>query len=85
MASKIFPSCGFVGPWRPLVREEQFLQGAEEFEQAREGHGCLSSHRVDEPFDPAVGRPVDLVEEGSVRNPFIRAGIERSAETVYGS
>jgi hypothetical protein len=33
----------------------------------------------------AVGRPVDLVEEGSVRNPFIRAGIERSAETLYGS
>ena len=32
----------------------------------------------------AVGRPVDLVVEGSVRNPFIRAGIERSAETVYG-
>ena len=33
----------------------------------------------------AVGRPVDLVEEGSVRNPFIGAGIERSAETLYGS
>ena len=33
----------------------------------------------------AVGRPVDLVMEGSVRNPFIRAGIQRSAETVYGS
>lgn len=32
----------------------------------------------------AVGRPVDLVVEGSVRNPFIRAGIERSRETVYG-
>ena len=32
----------------------------------------------------AVGRPVDLVVEGSVRNPFIRAGIERSVETVYG-
>jgi uncharacterized protein len=32
----------------------------------------------------AVGRPVDLVVEGSVRNPFVRAGIERSAETVYG-
>ncbi len=31
-----------------------------------------------------VGRPVDLVVEGSVRNPFIRAGIERSMETVYG-
>ena len=33
----------------------------------------------------AVRRPVDLVMEGSVRNPFIRAGIQRSAETVYGS
>jgi len=33
----------------------------------------------------AVGRPVDLVVEGSVRNPFIRAGIEQSAETVYGT
>jgi len=32
----------------------------------------------------AEGRPVDLVVEGSVRNPFVRAGIERSAETVYG-
>jgi hypothetical protein len=33
----------------------------------------------------AFGRPVDLVMEGSVRNPYIRAGIQRSAETVYGS
>ncbi len=33
----------------------------------------------------AVGRPVDLVVEGSVRNPFIRAGIERSAEALYGT
>jgi hypothetical protein len=32
-----------------------------------------------------VGRPVDLVMEGSVRNPFIQAGIERSAETIYGT
>ncbi len=33
----------------------------------------------------AVGRPVDLVVEGSVRNPFIGAGIERSAEALYGT
>jgi len=32
-----------------------------------------------------IGRPVDLVIEGSVRNPYVRAGIERSAEAVYGS
>jgi len=33
----------------------------------------------------AVGRPVDLVMEGSIRNPFIRAGMQQSAETIYGS
>ncbi len=33
----------------------------------------------------ALRRPVDLVMEGSVRNPFIQAGIARSAETVYGT
>jgi len=32
-----------------------------------------------------MNRPVDLVMEGSVRNPFIKAGIRRSAETVYGT
>jgi uncharacterized protein len=32
-----------------------------------------------------VGHPVDLVTEGSVRNPFIRAGIQRSVEPIYGS
>jgi predicted nucleotidyltransferase len=31
-----------------------------------------------------LGRPVDLVADGSIRNPFIRAGIQRSVETIYG-
>ena len=53
---------GFVGG-APLLRQEQFLQGAEELELAREGHGCWSSHRVDGPFNPAVGRPVDVQDE----------------------
>ena len=33
----------------------------------------------------AVGRPVDLVAEKSVRNPFTQAATQRSAETIYGS
>ena len=32
-----------------------------------------------------IGRPVDLISEGSIRNPFIQAAIARSVETVYGS
>jgi predicted nucleotidyltransferase len=31
------------------------------------------------------GRPVDLIEECAVRNPYLRASIERSREPVYGA
>ena len=32
-----------------------------------------------------LGRPVDLVMEGAVENPFVRAGIERSREPLYAA
>ena len=32
-----------------------------------------------------LGRPVDLVESGAVRNPCLRAAIDRSRELVYAS
>lgn len=32
-----------------------------------------------------LGRPVDLVEVGTVRNPYLRAAINRSRELVYAS
>jgi uncharacterized protein len=32
-----------------------------------------------------VGRPVDLVMAGAIRNPFIQADIERSREMVYAA
>jgi predicted nucleotidyltransferase len=32
-----------------------------------------------------LGRPIDLVEPGAVRNPFVRASIDRAREIVYGS
>lgn len=33
----------------------------------------------------ALGRPVDLMEAGPIRNPYLRAAIDRSRETVYAS
>ncbi len=33
----------------------------------------------------ALGRPVDLVESGTVQNPYLRAAIDRSRELVYAS
>ncbi len=32
-----------------------------------------------------LGREVDLVERGALRNPFLRREIERHRETVYAS
>jgi hypothetical protein len=32
-----------------------------------------------------LGRPVDLVEHSAVKNPFVRAAIDRSREVVYGA
>ena len=32
-----------------------------------------------------LGRPVDLVESGAVRNPYLRSAIDRSRELVYAS
>ena len=32
-----------------------------------------------------LGRPVDLVEFSAIKNPFIRAPINRSREVLYGS
>ena len=32
-----------------------------------------------------LGRPVDLVMDAAVENPFIRAGIERSREPLYAA
>jgi uncharacterized protein len=36
-------------------------------------------------LEDLLGRPVDLVEASAVRNPFVRAGINRSREVLYGS
>lgn len=32
-----------------------------------------------------LGRPVDLVEAGAVKNPYLRAAIDRSRELVYAT
>ncbi len=33
----------------------------------------------------ALDRPVDLVESAAVRNPYLRAAIDRSRELIYAS
>ncbi len=38
-----------------------------------------------ESLEALLGRPVDLVMDGAVRNPYLRAGIERSRQTIYAA
>ena len=38
-----------------------------------------------EDLEQLLGRHVDLVEPGAVRNPYLRASIDRVREVVYGS
>jgi len=38
-----------------------------------------------EDLERLLGRPVDLVESGAIRNPYMRAGINRSRELVYAA
>ena len=36
-----------------------------------------------EALEELFGRPVDLVEAGAVRNPYLKASIEQSRENLY--
>jgi hypothetical protein len=36
-------------------------------------------------LEAVLGRPVDLVEAGAVRNPYLRESIERSRRLVYAA
>ena len=38
-----------------------------------------------EALEHLLGRPVDLVESGAIRNPYLRAGIDRVREVVYAA
>ena len=38
-----------------------------------------------EALEELLGRHADLVEPGAIRNPYIRASINRAREIVYGS
>jgi predicted nucleotidyltransferase len=56
-----------------------------EIDQARITPTLSTFFDLRERLTALIGRPVDLVMEGSIRNPYIRADIERSRETVYAS
>lgn len=83
-----------------VVRLEVFgsaARGTDFDPETSDADFLVKFRRVDElgPFDQffdfadalreVLGRPVDLVEDGAVQNPYLRAAINRHRETVYVS
>ncbi len=55
------------------------------FEPGQPGHSLSSYMGLKEGLEALLGRKVDLVEAGAVRNPYVRESIERSRVPVYGA
>ena len=49
----------------------------------RAGRYAVASRTLHDLGDPRSGRPVDLVEASAVRNPYLKASIEGSRESIF--
>jgi len=56
-----------------------------EFDPGHRRDAFDSYFGLKEGLEALLGRPVDLVVDKAVRNPYVRASIERSREPVYGA
>jgi uncharacterized protein len=56
-----------------------------EFEPLPAGQHANTYFALSQALSALFGRPVDLVEAGSVRNPYIRREIEAEQETLYAA
>ena len=56
-----------------------------EFTPGTQGSSWGPYFELKERLEALLGRPVDLVEVGAVRNPYILAAIERDRQPLYGA
>ena len=54
-----------------------------EFDRSAPQHPFDAYFGLKEALEALLGRPVDLVEAGAVRNPYLKASIEGSREPVF--
>lgn len=77
----VFGSAARVDDFDPATSDADFLV---EFEpDARPGLDTFFGVKTE--LERLLGRDVDLVEPGAVRNPYVWASINRSRQTVYGA
>jgi uncharacterized protein len=54
-----------------------------EFDRSAPGNPFDTYFGFKEALEELFGRPIDLVEAGAVRNPYLKASIEQSRQNVY--
>ena len=70
------------GDFNPASSDIDFLV---EFEPDIEGTALGSYFGLKDELEALFARPVDLVMPSAVRNPYVRAEIDRSREVVYAA
>ena len=56
-----------------------------EFDRSAPQHPFDAYFGLKEALEELFGRPVDLVEAGAVRNPYLKASIEQTRENIYAA
>ena len=79
---EVFGSAARGTDFDPLTSDADFLV---EFRLDNDRAPLQQYFDFAEALHQALGRSVDLVESGAIRNPHLRAAIDRSRELVYAS
>ena len=79
---EVFGSAARGTDFDPETSDADFLV---EFERASGMLPLEQYFGLAEALEQALGRQVDVVEPGAIRNPYIRASIDRAREVVYAS
>jgi len=79
---EVFGSAARGSDFDPATSDADFLV---EFEPGSEMSPLTQLFGLTEDLQTLLGRSVDLVEPGAIRNPFLLAGINRAREVVYGA
>ncbi len=79
---EVFGSAARAADFDPLTSDADFLV---EFDPRRAPITLERYFDFRDALHDALGRPVDLLEPRAIRNPYLRAAIEKSREPVYAS
>jgi len=79
---EVFGSAARGADFDPARSDADFLV---EFDPAAPISPLEQFFGLTEALERTLGRPVDLVETGAVRNPYVRAEIDRARELIYAA